>query len=114
MTEIKAHRVVSLTIEIDEKFADTMAARDSGTGGGDKRSPSAENNASSTLSVAETKVNFGFLPIPKNCQVSETKPFKFNLAINILFGFASTFTVRRLLLAVLDCRSPIYTITSLF
>jgi hypothetical protein len=41
----------------------------------------------------ETKVNFGFLPVPKSCRVSPTKPFKFNLAINLLFGFASTFTV---------------------
>jgi hypothetical protein len=47
----------------------------------------------STLSSKEHHVNFGFLPIPKNCRVSQTKPFKFNLAVNLLFGFASTFTV---------------------
>ena len=87
MTEIKAHGVISLTIEIDEKIADP-AARDSETGGGDEKLASAENDTISILSVAETKVNFGFLPIPKNCRVSATKPFKFNLAINILFGFA--------------------------
>ena len=93
MTEIKAQRVVSFTMEIDEKIADIQSSRDSKTCGEDEELASIENNAISTLSAEETKVNFGFLPIPKNCRVSATKPFKFNLAINILFGFASTFTV---------------------
>jgi len=52
-----------------------------------------EDDAISTISTRETKVNFGFLPIPARCRITPTKPFKFNLAINILFGFASTFTV---------------------
>jgi hypothetical protein len=43
--------------------------------------------------IPESKVNFGLLPAPKNCQISAPKPFKFNLTINILFGLASTFTV---------------------
>lgn len=51
------------------------------------------DDAASTLSVQGSKVNFGFLPVPKNCRVSPTKPYKLNLATNILFGFASTFTV---------------------
>ena len=89
MTEIKAHGVVSFTIEIDEK----MSSRDSETGGGDEKLASFENDTISILSVAETKANFGFLPIPKNCRISATKPFKFNLAINILFGIATAFTV---------------------
>lgn len=93
MTEIKAQGVVSFTVEIDEKIADTGSSRDYKTFEGDETQASVEKNAISTLSNEETKVNFGFLPIPKNCRVSASKPFKFNLAINILFGFASTFTV---------------------
>jgi hypothetical protein len=93
MTEIKPHRVVSLTIEIDEKSANTISSRDSETDGGDEKLGSVEKFALSIFSIEETKVNFGFLPIPKNCRVGATKPFKFNLAINILFGLASTFTV---------------------
>jgi hypothetical protein len=61
--------------------------------GNTERLEAPEDKAVSILSGKETKVNFGFLPIPKNCRVSQTKPFKFNLAINLLFGFASTFTV---------------------
>ena len=74
------------------------------------------NDAASTLSTEpETKVNFGFLPIPKNCRVSPMKPFHFNLAINLLFGFASMFTVLCSSgLRILRVRSPIYTIISLF
>jgi hypothetical protein len=52
-----------------------------------------DDDAISTLSKKESKVNFGFLPIPARCRITPTRPFKFNLAINILFGFASTFTV---------------------
>src|SRR5271154_6368317 len=52
---------------------------------------SVDDDTISTLSTRETKVNFGFLPIPARCRITPTKPFKFNLAINILFGFASTF-----------------------
>jgi hypothetical protein len=52
-----------------------------------------EDDELSTISTKETKVNFGFLPIPKRCRITPTHPFKFNLTINILFGFASTFTV---------------------
>ena len=52
-----------------------------------------DSETESTTEEEVCKRNFGFLPIPKNCRVSPTKPFKFNLAINILFGFASTFTV---------------------
>jgi hypothetical protein len=48
---------------------------------------------SATSTAPESTVNFGFLPVPTNCRVSPTKPYKLNLAINILFAFASTFTV---------------------
>ena len=51
------------------------------------------DDARSTTSVQGSKTNFGFLLVPKNCRVSPTKPYHLNLATNILFGFASTFTV---------------------
>ena len=51
------------------------------------------DDAQSTMSAQGSNTNFGFFPVPKNCRVSPTKPFKLNLATNILFGFASTFTV---------------------
>jgi len=51
------------------------------------------DDVQSTLSLEESKTNFWILPVPKNCRVSPTKPYHFNLATNILFGFASTFTV---------------------
>jgi len=63
-------------------------------------------DAISTLSKQRSKVNFGFLPVPKNCRVSPTKPYKLNLATNMLFGFASTFTVTLALFPTED-RLPI-------
>lgn len=82
------------TLENSEKSAAIAGADPVKLAPVDEKVETPLNDASSTLSTeAETKVNFGFLPIPKNCRVSPTKPFHFNLAINILFGFASTFTV---------------------
>jgi hypothetical protein len=53
----------------------------------------ATDDTQSIMSLQGSKTNFGFLPVPERCRVSPTKPYKFNLATNILFGFASTFTV---------------------
>jgi hypothetical protein len=62
-------------------------------GGLDKKLEASDHDTLHAQSAPETKVNFGFLPVPRNCRITPTKPFKFNLAINILFGFACTFTV---------------------
>lgn len=86
--------VIQPSLEIPEKpvGGDKLAPVLTGTGPEEKVVP-VENDAVSTLSARETKLNFGFLPIPMRCRITPTRPFKFNLAINILFGFASTFTV---------------------
>jgi hypothetical protein len=89
--------VIQPSLEIPEKSAaaveDNPAPDSTGAVPEVKLSP-VDDDAISTLSSKETKVNFGFLPIPRRCRITPTKPFKFNLAINILFGFASTFTVQ--------------------
>jgi hypothetical protein len=87
--------VIQPSPEIPEKSAvqDNPAPDSTGAVPEVKLSP-VDEDAISTLSSKETKVNFGFLPIPRRCRITPTKPFKFNLAINILFGFASTFTVQ--------------------
>jgi hypothetical protein len=36
--------------------------------------------------------DFGFLPIPRHLQYDPSKPPRFGLALNIGFGFASTFS----------------------
>ena len=87
--------VIQPSLEIPEKVAtgkDNTAPESAGDVPEGKIVP-VDDDAVSTLSTRETKVNFGFLPIPARCRITPTKPFKFNLAINILFGFASTFTV---------------------
>ena len=82
------------SLESSEKGVDTGGMDSPKLSPVDGKVETPVNDTSSTLSTEpETKVNFGFLPIPKNCRVSPTKPFHFNLAINLLFGFASTFTV---------------------
>ncbi|KAF7357362.1 putative transporter YgaY [Mycena sanguinolenta] len=40
--------------------------------------------------------DFGFLPIPQRLRYNPQKPFHFGLLLNVLFGFASTFTVANL------------------
>ncbi|KAJ6455478.1 major facilitator superfamily domain-containing protein [Mycena sanguinolenta] len=40
--------------------------------------------------------DFGFLPIPRRLRYDPQKPFHFGLLLNVLFGFASTFTVANL------------------
>ncbi|KAJ7914289.1 major facilitator superfamily domain-containing protein [Mycena leptocephala] len=40
--------------------------------------------------------DFGFLPIPRRLRYDPEKPFRFGLVLNVLFGFASTFTVANL------------------
>jgi hypothetical protein len=111
MTETEIHKTMSATIDqglvppAEEKLSDTdvdssEVPTPSGT---DEKSSPVGSETESTTEVEEfCKRNFGFLPIPKNCRVSPTKPFKFNLAINLLFGFASTFTVRTLLTALIE------------
>jgi hypothetical protein len=90
--------VTDSSLESSEKFAATSGRDPPKLSPMDEKVESSVNDAASTLSTEpETKVNFGFLPVPKNCRVSPTKPFHFNLAINLLFGFASTFTVLQLL-----------------
>ena len=89
-------KIPQIEPKISQTAADTLAiesiekSEETGTTG---KLEIPENDAISILSTKESKVNFGFLPVPRNCRVSETKPFKFNLTINILFGLASTFTV---------------------
>ena len=106
------------SLESSEKSAATVGTDSPKLSPVDEKVETTVTNAASTLSTEpETKVNFGFLPIPKNCRVSPTKPFHFNLAINLLFGFASTFTVLSPLSFLnrnTDRRSLIYTITNLF
>ena len=106
------------SLESSEKGATTVGTDPPKLSPVDEKVETTVNDAASTLSTEpETKVNFGFLPIPKNCRVSPTKPFHFNLAINLLFGFASTFTVLSPLSFLnrnTDRRSLIYTITNLF
>jgi hypothetical protein len=86
--------VIQPSLEIPEKSAAPDNATPDLTGDvPEGKFAPVEDDAISTLSTRETKVNFGFLPIPARCRITPTRPFKFNLAINILFGFASTFTV---------------------
>ncbi|KAF4600497.1 hypothetical protein EYR38_005126 [Pleurotus pulmonarius] len=40
--------------------------------------------------------DFGILPIPKHLRYDPDKPFHFGVALNLAFGFASTFTVANL------------------
>jgi hypothetical protein len=93
-----AEGVPSQSLEIapknDEKTAENKSPPDHPDGNDEKiAGPNDDDDCISTISTKETKVNFGFLPIPKRCRITPTHPFKFNLTINILFGFASTFTV---------------------
>jgi hypothetical protein len=95
-TDVGSH----VPLEINEKIVPTV---DTHGAISEERSPieeklaESENNSDLVASTAEIKTNFGFLPIPKNCRISPTKPFNFNLGINILFGFACTFTVPSIL-----------------
>jgi len=88
--------------EISEKMADSSSSEVSNTSNTKKGSgvetkiETLGNDAVSTVSTHEKHTNFGFLPIPRNCQVSESKPFHFNMTICILFGIGSTFTVANL------------------
>lgn len=102
MTESEIHKTISVTVDqgvapVDpEKLSETEVESSEipTRGGTDEKSSPGDPETESTAEEEEfCKRNFGFLPIPKNCRVSPTKPFKFNLAINLLFGFASTFTV---------------------
>jgi hypothetical protein len=92
-----AEGVSSQSLEIasenDEKTAENKSPPDHPDGNDEKIAVPDDDDGISTISIKETKVNFGFLPIPKRCRITPTHPFKFNLTINILFGFASTFTV---------------------
>nr|VWP02198.1 Nucleosome assembly protein 1 [Ganoderma boninense] len=45
---------------------------------------------------AETRKDFGFLPIPKRVRYDPDRPFHFGLLMNVIFGVASTFTVSNL------------------
>ncbi|KAJ7205289.1 major facilitator superfamily domain-containing protein [Mycena pura] len=47
-------------------------------------------------SATATKYDFGFLLIPRPLRHDPKKPFHFGLLLNVLFGFASTFTVANL------------------
>ena len=47
-------------------------------------------------SATATKYDFGFLLIPRPLRHDPKKPFRFGLVLNVLFGFASTFTVANL------------------
>jgi len=85
--------------EISEKIADSSSSEVSNTKDGsgiETKIETPENDVASTVPKHEKKTNFGFLPIPRNCQVSESKPFHFNMTICILFGIGSTFTVANL------------------
>jgi hypothetical protein len=53
--------------------------------------------------------DFGFLPIPRRLRYDPEKPFRFGLVLNVLFGFASTFTVANLYYCqVLPDRPPLF------
>lgn len=36
--------------------------------------------------------DFGLIPIPRHLQYDPSKPFHFGIALNVAFGFASTFS----------------------
>jgi hypothetical protein len=101
MTETEIRKTISATVDqgvapvAEEKLSDAeVESSEIPTRSGTDEKPSpVDSEIESTAEEEFCKLNFGFLPIPKNCRVSPTKPFKFNLAINLLFGFASTFTV---------------------
>jgi hypothetical protein len=116
MTETDIHKTISATVDQEgvtlvapEKLSETEVESSEipTRGGTDEKSSPVDSESESTAEEEFCKRNFGFLPIPKNCRVSPTKPFKFNLAINLLFGFASTFTVDSTLLTGLmeGCQS---------
>jgi hypothetical protein len=92
VTDDVNHKSLEMAANVDEDMAGNKNANGS-SDANEEKVASPEDDAISTLSTKETKVNFGFLPIPKRCRITPTHPFKFNLAINILFGFASTSTV---------------------
>jgi hypothetical protein len=100
--------------KIDKKTAENKSSPDH-TDGNDEKIAVPDDDDDDGISTKETKVNFGFLPIPKRCRITPTHPFKFNLTINILFGFASTFTVISTNSgAKLTSRSRIFTTINLF
>lgn len=58
--------------------------------------PRSTSSGATTLDIPELpkeihKRDFGILPIPKSLRVSPTNPPHFNLLLNVLFGFGSTF-----------------------
>jgi hypothetical protein len=104
---------VEIVSKNDENTAENKLPPD--PEGNDEKIAAPEDDELSTISTKGTKVNFGFLPIPKRCRITPTHPFKFNLTINILFGFASTFTVTLCNIGVsLTSRSRIFTTINLF
>lgn len=46
--------------------------------------------------------DFGFLSIPRNLRYNSERPFKFTTALNICFGFGSTFSVSYIILWAVD------------
>ncbi|KAJ7149236.1 major facilitator superfamily domain-containing protein [Mycena crocata] len=59
---------------------------------------SRENSSDSPLErqKSSTTHDFGFIPIPQRLRYDSEKPFHFGIVLNVLFGFASTFTVANL------------------
>ncbi|KAJ7065830.1 major facilitator superfamily domain-containing protein [Mycena amicta] len=54
------------------------------------------DSESQTLTTTTTTHEFKFLPIPRRLRHDPKRPFHFGLALNVLFGFASTFIVANL------------------
>jgi hypothetical protein len=79
---------------MNSKNVDNGSRSQNSNNGSSDETIQAPQNAS--FSFDYTKKDFGLLPIPKRLQYNPERPVHFGLWMQILFGFASTFTVSNL------------------
>ena len=58
----------------------------------DSKIESAASGSNSEVPERHYTKDFGFIPIPRHLRYDPSEPFHFGIALNVAFGFASTFS----------------------